>query len=70
MPRRRFVINESGIGMEKRKMAPLVVVGAVSAVGLIVALAGLIGHLIVDGAVSLLVSSLALLIASIAVRYA
>lgn len=51
-------------------MAPLVVVGAVSAVGLIVALAGLIGHFIVDGAVSLLVSSLALLITSIAVWYA
>ena len=82
MARRRFVNNESVIGMEKRNMtplvaigmgkrnmAPLVVVGAVSAVGLLVALAGLFGNLIVDGALSLLVSSLALLITSIAVWY-
>ena len=55
--------------MGKRNMAPLVVVGAVSAVGLIVALAGLIGHFIVDGAAPLLVSGLALLITSIAVWY-
>lgn len=50
--------------------ASLAVVGAVSLIGLVAAVAGLIGHFVIGGPIPSLLAGLSLLVVSLAVSYA
>ena len=53
----------------KKNLLPLAAAGAVAAIGLIVALGGLIGHFVFDGPIPSAIAGVALLMVSAAVWY-